>query len=97
MAAALKAEKLIMLTDVRGIMRNQDDPDTLISTLKTSEIDSLIADEVIGGGMLPKVEACITALKGGVRKTHIINGTIIHSLLFEIFTDKGIGTQIISR
>jgi len=95
MAAALKAEKLIILTDVRGIMRDQDEVKSLISTLKISEIDPLIKSGVISGGMLPKVEACITALRGGVRKTHIIDGRISHSLLLEIFTDSGIGTQII--
>ena len=95
MAAALKAEKLIILTDVRGIMRDQNDAEALISTLKIPEIDPLIKSGVISGGMLPKVEACITALRGGVRKTHIIDGRISHSLLLEIFTDSGIGTQII--
>lgn len=94
-AAALKAEKLIVLTDVRGIMRDQNDADSLISTLKISEIDPLAKSGVISSGMLPKVEACITALRGGVGKTHIIDGRISHSLLLEIFTDSGIGTQII--
>lgn len=94
-ASALKAEKLIMLTDVRGIMEDQNDIKSLISTLKISEIDPLIRDKLIGGGMLPKVQACIIALRGGVKKTHIIDGRISHSLLLEIFTDSGIGTQII--
>jgi len=94
-AAALKAEKLIVLTDVRGIMRNQNDASSLMSTLKISEIDPLTKSGVISSGMLPKVEACITALRGGVGKTHIIDGRISHSLLLEIFTDSGIGTQII--
>jgi len=95
MAAALKAEKFIVLTDVRGIMHDQNNIGTLVSTLKISEIEPLIRSGVISGGMLPKVEACITALRGGVRKTHIIDGRIMHSLLLEIFTDSGIGTQII--
>ena len=95
MAAALKAEKLIVLTDVRGIMHDQKDTGTLVSTLRISEIEPLIRSGVISGGMLPKVEACVTALRGGVRKTHIIDGRIMHSLLLEIFTDSGIGTQII--
>lgn len=95
-AAALKAEKLIMLTDVRGIMRDPKDESTLISTIRVSEIDSLTKEGVISGGMLPKVQACITALNGGVKKTHIIDGRISHSLLLEIFTDSGIGTQIIN-
>jgi len=96
MAAALKAEKLIVLTDVRGIMHDQNNTGTLVSTLKISEIEPLIRSGVISGGMLPKVEACVTALRGGVRKTHIIDGRIMHSLLLEIFTDSGIGTQIIN-
>lgn len=94
-AAALKAEKLMMLTDVRGIMKDQDDPKTLISTLKISEIESLTESGVISGGMLPKVEACATALRGDVNKTHIIDGRISHSLLLEIFTESGIGTEIV--
>ncbi len=94
-AAALRAEKLIVLTDVRGIMHDQNDIGTLVSTLKISEIEPLIKSGVISGGMLPKVGACVTALRGGVRKTHIIDGRIMHSLLLEIFTDSGIGTQII--
>lgn len=94
-AAALKAEKLIMLTDVRGILRDQNDPKSLISTLKISDVEPLIKEGVISSGMLPKVDACVTALKGGVAKTHIIDGRISHSLLLEIFTDSGIGTQIV--
>lgn len=94
-AAALQAEKLMMLTDVRGIMKDQDDPKSLISTLKISEIESLTESGVISGGMLPKVEACTTALRGDVNKTHIIDGRISHSLLLEIFTESGIGTEIV--
>lgn len=94
-AGALKAEKLIMLTDVRGIMRDPKEPSSLISTIRLTEIDSLKKDNIISGGMLPKVDACVIALKKGVKKTHIIDGRISHSLLLEIFTDSGIGTQII--
>ena len=94
-AAALETEKLMMLTDVLGIMRDQNDPETLISTLAISEIDTLIESGVISGGMLPKVEACITALQGNAGKTHIIDGRISHSLLLEIFTESGIGTEIV--
>jgi len=94
-AAALEAEKLMMLTDVRGIMKDQDDLKSLISTLKISEIESLTESGVISGGMLPKVEACTTALRGNVNKTHIIDGRISHSLLLEIFTESGIGTEIV--
>lgn len=94
-AAALKAEKLMMLTDVRGIMKDQNDVGSLISTLKISEIQPLTESDVISGGMLPKVEACVTALRGDVKKTHIIDGRISHSLLLEIFTERGIGTEIV--
>ena len=94
-AAALKAEKLIILSDVRGILRDKDDENTLVPTLNVSEIDGLVKEGVISTGMLPKVEACITALEAGVTKTHIIDGRISLSLLLEIFTEKGIGTEIV--
>jgi len=95
-AASLKAEKLILLTDVTGILRDREDDSSLISTLCVSEIDELIKKKVIGSGMLPKVEACITALEGSVTKTHIIDGREPHSLLLEIFTKEGIGTEIVT-
>jgi len=95
MAAALGAEKLMMLTDVRGIMADQKDPKSLMSTLKISDIDPLTKKGVISSGMLPKVGACVTALNGNVKKTHIIDGRISHSLLLEIFTERGIGTEIV--
>ena len=95
-AAALNAEKLILLTDQRGILRDLHDESTLISKIRTNEIEELIADGVIGAGMLPKVEACATALKGGVWKTHIIDGRISHAILLEVFTQSGIGTEIVS-
>lgn len=91
-ASALKAEKLILLTDTPGIM---DKNKKIVSTLNRTKIKSLISRNVITGGMLPKVQACQDALKGGVRKTHIIDGRIPHSLLLEIFTRKGIGTEIV--
>lgn len=91
-AAALKAEKLIMLTDVEGIM---DEHKHLISSLKRADIPKLIEQEVISEGMLPKVEACLTALDGGVRKAHIIDGRQDHALLLEVFTNRGIGTEIV--
>src|SRR6266540_5005589 len=92
-AAALKAEKLIMLTDVEGIL---DEQKTLISSLKRADIAKLIEQSVISEGMLPKVEACLTALDGGVRKAHIIDGRQDHALLLEVFTDRGIGTEIVA-
>ncbi len=91
-AGAIRAEKLVLLTDTDGIM---DKDGTLLPTLTRGEVKRLIADGIIAGGMLPKVEACLTALDHGVRKTHIINGTIPHALLLEIFTPEGVGTEII--
>jgi len=92
-AAALKAEKLIMLTDVEGIL---DEQRHLISSLKRADIAKLTEQGVISEGMLPKVEACLTALDGGVRKAHIIDGRQDHALLLEVFTTRGIGTEIVS-
>lgn len=94
-ASALDAEKLVYLTDVEGIMRNVDDKTSLISTLKSSDVEKFIDEGVINGGMIPKVNSCLGAIKKGVRKTHIIDGRIPHSLLLEIFTDSGIGTEIV--
>ena len=95
-AAALQAEKLILLTNQRGILRKMDDEATLISTIKVDDIEQLTAAGVISTGMLPKVEACVTALKRGVKKTHIIDGRISHAILLEVFTSEGIGTEIIA-
>jgi len=92
-AATLKAEKLIFLTDVKGILGKDG---RLISTLTRKQVLSLIKSGVITSGMLPKVRACIEALDGGVKKTHIIDGRINHSILLEIFTKKGIGTEIVA-
>ncbi|HID95573.1 MAG TPA: acetylglutamate kinase [Candidatus Latescibacteria bacterium] len=94
-AIALQAEKLVFLTDVMGIMKDPEDPDSLISTLKIDSIEGMIGEGVILGGMIPKVKAALKAVQAGVHKTHIIDGRLPHSLLLEIFTDKGIGTQIV--
>ena len=94
-ASAFQAEKLILLTDTRGILRDLSDTSSLISTIHMREVDKFINEGFIAGGMLPKVEACTTALMGGVYKTHIINGRIPHSLLLEVFTEGGIGTEIV--
>ena len=94
-ASAFQAEKLIVLTDTRGILRDLSDTASLIPTLRMREVDQFIKEGFIAGGMLPKVEACTTALIGGVYKTHIIDGRIPHSLLLEVFTEGGIGTEIV--
>lgn len=91
-AAALKAEKLVLLTDTEGIL---DGKNKLISTLDEKKMKSLKSKKVITGGMLPKTQACHTALEAGVRKTHIIDGRLPHALLLEIFTEEGIGTEIV--
>ncbi|MFA5062690.1 MAG: acetylglutamate kinase [Candidatus Omnitrophota bacterium] len=94
-AGSLGAEKFVLLTNVKGILRNPDDPHSFISTLTTQEAKGLIEEKVIQQGMIPKVQACIDALEKGVKKTHIIDARIPHGLLLEIFTDKGIGTEIV--
>ncbi len=94
-AASLEAEKLVILTNVKGIMRNPDDPHSFLSTLTCEEARGLIENNVIHQGMIPKVTACINALDNGVKKTHIIDARIPHALLLEIFTDQGIGTEIL--
>jgi acetylglutamate kinase len=94
-AGELKAEKLVLLTNVKGIMRNSEDSNSFISTITTEETKGLIENAIIQQGMIPKVKACIDALEAGVKKTHIIDARIPHGLLLEIFTDTGIGTEII--
>ena len=93
-AAALKAEKLLFLTDIDGIYMDPADKSSLISRITVAEINRLISEGVISGGMIPKVQGCINAVLGGVGRTHIVNGTIPHPILLEIFTDKGIGTMV---
>lgn len=93
-AVALKAEKFVQLTNVPGILRNIEDPTTLIKRIERTAIGSLKATGVIAGGMIPKIECCLTALEGGVPRTHIIDGRVPHSLLIEMFSDRGIGTMI---
>jgi acetylglutamate kinase len=94
-AAALKAEKLVILTDTGGIWRDRSDPGSLASSLTAAECRELIRNGVIDEGMIPKVEACLRCLDAGVRKTHIVDGRIRHSLLLEIYTDQGVGTEIV--
>ncbi|GHV86811.1 acetylglutamate kinase [Spirochaetia bacterium] len=93
-AAAVKAEKLILMTDVRGILRDVQDVDSLIKEATRAELETLRKTGVVSKGMIPKVECCNTALDGGVKKAHIIDGRLPHALLIELFTDEGIGTMI---
>lgn len=96
-AQAVGAEKLIFLSDVNGVRRQKDDPDSLIHSLRADEARSLIAEGCIEAGMIPKVEACLETLSKGVRKIHIIDGRLRHSLLLEIYTNKGVGTEIMAE
>jgi acetylglutamate kinase len=94
-AQALGAEKLIFLTGVPGVMRNISNADTLISILSVDQADSLIKEGVIQQGMIPKVRGAVASLRGGVKKVHIISGNVPHSLVLEVFTDQGVGTEIV--
>jgi acetylglutamate kinase len=94
MASALKAEKLVFLTDVEGVMRDILDSSSIISKLSVKEIPAFIEDGTISGGMIPKIECCIQAIEQGVQTVHILDGRLEHSLLLEIFTQKGVGTMI---
>ena len=97
LAAALEAEKLILLTDTPGILRDRDDPDSLIRKLRLGEARQLIDDGVVAGGMTPKTECCVRALAQGVSAAHIVDGRVAHALLLEAFTDAGIGTMVVGR
>jgi acetylglutamate kinase len=94
-AAAMKAEKLVLLTDVEGVRADKDDPSTLLSRVTAQEVQTWMTEGRIEGGMIPKLECCLTALEAGVQRVHIIDGRVPHSLLLEIFTDKGVGTMVI--
>ena len=93
----MKAEKLAFLTDIEGVYKDPSDKSTLISELSVEEAKALIEDGFIGGGMLPKLNNCIDAIENGVSRVHILDGRILHCLLLEIFTNKGIGTAIINE
>ena len=94
-AEAVNAEKLAFLSDIEGVYRDASDPSTLISELRVDEAENLISDGTVGGGMIPKLKNCIDAIEHGVNRVHILDGRIPHSLLLEIFTNKGIGTAIL--
>lgn len=91
-AAALKAESLLLMTDIRGLLRDKDDESTLIPEVQVSEVPSLVRQGIISGGMIPKIECCVEAVRRGVSKTFIIDGRIKHSILIEILSNEGIGT-----
>ena len=93
-AEALHAEKLILMTDVEGV---KDKKGELLSTLRVNHARRMIQEGVVGSGMIPKVECCVNALKGGVEKTHIIDGRIKHAVLLEIFTKEGVGTEVVRK
>ncbi|HEY5561452.1 MAG TPA: acetylglutamate kinase [Clostridiaceae bacterium] len=93
-SAKLKAEKLILLTDVPGLMMDPKDPTSLISEIKLQDVQRLIDENIISGGMIPKMECCVDAVKNGVVRTHIIDGRVPHSILLEVFSNEGVGTMI---
>ena len=94
LAVSLRAEKLILLTDTRGVLREKGNEDTLIHVIRPDDIPALREQNIIAGGMIPKVECCARAIGGGVRRTHILDGRIPHSILIEMLTDEGAGTMI---
>ena len=96
-AEALGAEKLIFISDVNGVRRDKDDPSSVIHSMTAGEAKALIEQGVISGGMIPKVEACLGTLNRGVGKVHIIDGQLRHSLLLEIYTTAGVGTEIVQQ
>lgn len=93
LAVALQAEKLILLTDVRGLLRDRNDDSTLIEDLKVSAVPRLVKEGVIAGGMIPKVDCCVQAVREGVKRANIQDGRVAHSILMELFSDKGVGTM----
>ena len=95
LAGRLKAAKLVYLSDVRGVMKDPSDESTLIATIRTDEVDAMIAGGVLSGGMIPKVKSAVDALQEGVGKVHMVDGRVAHSVLLEIFTRDGVGTEIV--
>ena len=95
LAVALHAEKLILLTDVRGLLRDAKNEETLIHVVELPEVPGLVKDGIIQGGMIPKVDCCVEAVRSGVERTHILDGRIPHSILIEMLSDEGIGTMLL--
>ncbi len=96
-AVAMNADKLVLLTDVPGLLEDTKDIDSLISVLKVSDVANYINEGIIAGGMIPKVQCCVEAVTGGVSRTHIVDGRVAHSILLEIFTDEGVGTMVVNE
>ena len=96
-AVAMNADKLVLLTDVPGLLNDTQDSDSLISVLKVSEVPGYVKEGIIAGGMIPKVQCCVEAVTGGVSRTHIVDGRVAHSILLEIFTKEGIGTMVVNE
>ena len=94
LAKALKVRKFALVSDVPGLLKDPEDPETLLSTLHLDEVGALTADGTISGGMLPKIMSCVEAIRAGVKKVHLVDGRMAHSLLLEIFTREGVGTEI---
>ena len=94
LAKELKVRKFVLVSDVPGVLKDPEDPQTLLSTLHLGDVETLKADGTISGGMLPKIEGCCDAIRSGVRKVHLVDGRMAHSLLLEIFTREGVGTEI---
>lgn len=94
-AEAVHARKLVFLSDVPGVLADCADPKSVIPTIRTNEIDSLVLRKVLSGGMLPKIKSCVDALNAGINKVHLIDGRVSHTLLLEMFTDHGVGTEIV--
>ena len=92
-AAEMKAAKLILMTDIKGLLKDKDDESTLIPVVNVSEVPSLKKEGIISGGMIPKIECCVEAVRRGVKRAHIIDGRIPHSILIEMFSDEGVGTM----
>jgi acetylglutamate kinase len=95
LAIALQAEKLILLTDIRGLLRDPKDENTLIPEVRMSQVPGLIKDGIISGGMIPKIDCCVEAVRSGVKRSHILDGRIPHSILIEMLSDEGIGTMLL--
>jgi acetylglutamate kinase len=93
-AAGLGAAKVVFLSNVPGVLRDPADESTLVSSIRRGEVDRLVGEGVIAGGMLPKIRSCVEAVEGGVAKAHIVSALLPHALLLEMFTDKGTGTEI---